>query len=573
METFGSLIDLYTTLFVVAITALGALMAAIIALTQLLESFLVSKSARKVVYSWILGVSFSLVGIASGLALAPMVLLSMNGHDFVPWFDLRVDQIFTGHWYVILTVIFILAATVSVVVFIYRASQYLIPVNAIAFIRNNQKIEAVTDFFQKKSAVKPMHPIRFSILVDDQEDDESDEDKEKQYQRDLKKYENDKAKVEKMENPLFPLEAYLVRSIKGGNVSVARKTLEAFEDCIRNSLANKSFKGTQALIYYYKTVLENTDELSRSIGLRSMSQEVLESSSRVADLLIESKNYSQINILLEYWQSITSGVNSDDTPLFKQAVGIIGSTGRALLNKKKTTWKDIEDVIDNISRALGWIGERLLENPPEKRVLMRNDSYSTGFDEVMNAVLEIGWGIRGEHPDVYPLIHFDSLYVIAKKLARYVTNDTYNSDNGNSLFSLMYDVVSCGESAIIANNVDAACLALLRLEEHFRIADEHGLTEHKQNILNDILRLGALAASKEMKGLAHFMTSRDASSLSEAAIVSLAKHAHGFDLSHEAHEIIIKQVTGSGNYDKVRQYLSNAGRALGTDFGMNLSDS
>ena len=132
--------------------------------------------------------------------------------------------------------------------------------NAIAFLRSNQKSESITDFFQKKSTTKPVHPIRFSFLATDKDDDSSDEEKEVQYQKDLKKYESDQAKLEKMENPLFPLEAYLTRSIRDGNVTVARKTLEAFEDCIGNSVADKKFKGTQALIHYYKTVLENSDE-------------------------------------------------------------------------------------------------------------------------------------------------------------------------------------------------------------------------------------------------------------------------------------------------------------------------
>lgn len=571
MEDLGNLIDLYTTLFVLAVTALGALMASIIALTQLLESFLVSKSARKVVYSRVLGASFSLIGLASILSLVPMVLLSMKGHNFIPWLDMGIDRMFTGHWYVILTVVLLVLATVSVVVFIYRASHYLIPVNAIAFLRSNQKSESITDFFQKKSTTKPVHPIRFSFLATDKDDDSSDEEKEVQYQKDLKKYESDQAKLEKMENPLFPLEAYLTRSIRDGNVTVARKTLEAFEDCIGNSVADKKFKGTQALIHYYKTVLENSDELARSVGLRSVSQELLESSSRVSEKLIDNRHYSQVNILFEHWQALASEMLDKDPTIFKQSVGIMGIAGRSLLKTKKTSWEQIGDTVDNISRSLGWLGEQLLKQPPERRALMRNMDYSTELDEVMNAVLEIGWSIRSDRPDIYPLIHFDSLYVIADKLAKYVTDDEYNNDNGNSLFSLMYDVHSCGESAILAGNMEGACLALLRLEEHCKIAEDNDLKQHKQYVLNEILRLGALAASNELQGIAHFMVSRGVSSLAEAAIATLKKHVQDYDLSTEAHEIIIKLAVGSGNYEKVEQYLADAGSALGTDFGMNLS--
>ena len=375
-----------------------------------------------------------------------------------------------------------------------------------------------------------------------------------------------------MENPLFPLEAYLTRSIRNGNVSISRKALEAFEDIIRNNVSTRKFKGTQALINYYKTVLENADELARSVGLRSVSIELLNSSSRVSDILIDNKHYSQVNTLFEYWQNLASEMLRNDPIIFKGCVGIMGEVGRTLLRTDKASWKDIGDSVDNISRSLGWLGERLLEKPPERRALMNNHAYSTDFDEVMNAVLEIGWGIRSDRPDVYPLIHFDSLYVIANKLADYVTDEDYNNDNGNSLFSLMYDVYSCGESAVIAKNMEGACLALLRLEEHFKIAEKHNLDQHAQNTLEEILRLGALAAGHDLQGIAHFMISRNATNLSEASVDVLGKHARGYNLDHEASEILIKLATGGGDYNKVKRYLADAGKAIGTDFGMNLSD-
>lgn len=572
MESLDSLIDLYTTLFVLVITALGALMASIIALTQLLERFLVSKSARNIVYSQVLMAAFLLIALAGAISLVPMVLLSMESHNFLPWVNLGIDQIFAGHVYVALAVSLFLIATTGVIAFIYQASQYLIPANAIAFLKDSQKDESVASFFQIKSTTKPVHPIRFSFLLDEEaEGSVSDEAKEAKYSKDLKKYEKDKTKLEKMENPLFPLEAYLTHSIRDGNITITRKALRALEECIVSNVADTKFHGAYALIYYYKTVLQNADELARSIGLRSVSQELLESSSRVSEELITNKRYAEVNILFEYWQSLTGEMLGKDSPLFRQGVGIIGSTGRTLLKTKEASWEQIRDIVDNISRTLGWLGENLLKQPPERRALMINSNYSTEFDEIMNAVLEVGWGIRNDRPETYPLIHFDSIFVIANKLAPYVTDDEYNNDDGNSLFSLAYDMYSCGESAVEANNMRGACLALLRLEQQCKIAEENGLRRYKQNILDAILRLGALAAGKELEGIADFLVTRGVSNLSEASIESLKKHAEGYDLSSEAHEVTVKLAVGGDNYDKVKQYLSKAGHALGTDFGINLA--
>lgn len=154
-------------------------------------------------------------------------------------------------------------------------------------------------------------------------------------------------------------------------------------------------------------------------------------------------------------------------------------------------------------RGLGWLGERLLDaSAPEKSELMLNDN-ATQFNAIMNAVLNIGYEMNSHRSDVYPLIYFDCLHVIANKLAQYV--DTAKEYNGNSLFSLMYDVFSFGEAAVFKGSVRGVSLAVLRLEEHIRIADENSNEKHKQNVLESMFRLGGIAFGESLKGSADFL--------------------------------------------------------------------
>jgi hypothetical protein len=90
MEYSTELINLYTTLFVIAITILGILLAFIIALTQLLEPFLVSKSAQKLARPVTLSLSIISLTILAAVTLAPMTLLSMGSHDFIVSFDFGI---------------------------------------------------------------------------------------------------------------------------------------------------------------------------------------------------------------------------------------------------------------------------------------------------------------------------------------------------------------------------------------------------------------------------------------------------------------------------------------------------
>lgn len=579
MENLSELISLYTNLFVITITIVGILLASIVALTQLLEPFLVSKSAQRLIRPTTLIFSAIFLTLSTIATLLPMTLLSIGSHDFIKGVDFRSNDIFTNQLYVVLSVSLLIVSAALVTVFISRASRYLVPTNALAYLRNGHKKGAVVSYFQKSAAARPVQPFRVKTMFDDSEGglitisqskDEDDKSAEKQYQLDLRKYEADKEKLAKMENPLFPLETYLTRSIQRGNITIVVNTLKSFEDIIGDLIKDKENEGLEAIIRYYKTVLENAHELAQSVGLQSISLELLNSSSRVADELLESQKYTHLNTLLEYWKPLAGESLGDNPMLFRKTVGIIGEVSSSVIRQKDGQWDDMGTFVDNVSRSLGWLGERLLEKgAPERRTIMHDD-YETEFGVLVNAVLGIGWELHSNRADIYPLIYFDCLYVIAKKLAPYAKADEgKDRDNSNTLFSLMYDVFSFGEAAIVAGNLDGAVLSLLRLDEHLEIAEDNDMRELRQHILDEIFRLGALAAGNEMQGLPYFLHSRGGN-LAEAAINTLKKRSLGYNLDGEAREILIKASTNT-NHEKIREYLFQAGQELGTDFGMNLS--
>jgi hypothetical protein len=493
-------------------------------------------------------------------------------------FELNVDGIFTNQLYVAASVVLLVLSTTLVAVFIYQVSRFLIPVNALDFLSKYQKLEIITDYFQMSSAQRPMQPFRLMTFGKEEgetlsveQEETRDKEIEKNYKADLKKYEADKIKIKKIENPLFPLEAYLTRAIQRGNLTTVVNTLKTFEGLIANLISIKKFTNKDSVIQYYRTVLENANELAQSVGLQSISLELLNSSSRMADILVERKHFYSLSTLLDYWQSVANESMTSNPILFKRAISIIGEVGASTIRKEEATWGELRDFMDNVCRSLGWLGEQLLgRGKPEKRALMHND-YETEFSVLMNAILGIGWDLRSKRADVYPLIYFDSLYVISKKLAPYVdTEAEYEDDNGNSLFSLMYELFTFGEAAVNVGNVNGASLAILRLEEHIKIAESVSNRQYKQNVLEEVFRLGALAAGKELKGVANFLRTRDAENLDDIVIGILQKYIGEHDLEHEAHEILIKSSTNE-NWEKINDFLIKSSEQLGTSFGMNLT--
>lgn len=575
----SELISLYTNLFVMTISFVGILLASIIALTQLLEPLLVSRSAQKIVRPATLFIATILLSVSSILSVAGMAILSLKNHNFFPDIDLHINDILSNPIYVIVSVAVVLASGAFVVAFIYQVSRLLIPVNALKYLVKSSKKGVITNFFNKTGATQPMRPHRFTMLYDEESqmmtvgegDEESDREAQRKYEADLKQYELDKKKLSKMENPLFPIETYLTRAIQRSNLTIITNTLKSFEQVIEIHAKDNEFKQLTALIDYYRTVLENAHELAIANGLQSASLELIESSARISDILIANSRYEALLTLESHWRTLASEALNVRPAIFKRSVSILGEVARTVLRDEGLEWAKIQDLIDNIMRGLGWLGERLLDaGAPEKRELMLNDN-ETQFNALMNAVLNLGWEMNSHRSDVYPLIYFDCLYVIAKKLAPYCETDSeYDGDNGNSLFALMHDIFSFGEAAVRKGNVDGASLAVLRLEEHIQIAEENQNDKYKQHVLEAMFRLGGIAAGAELKGTADFI-GRSGQNIDDVAIERVAKHRSLHNLDHEAHEILVKSSTGD-NFQAIRDYLRKAAKAFGSNLGMNLRD-
>src|SRR5690606_11620320 len=128
--------------------------------------------------------------------------------------------------------------------------------------------------------------------------------------------------------------------------------------------------------------------------------------------------------------------------------------------------------------------------------------------------------------------------VIADKLAPYCTDDQATYDGNDSLFSLMHDIRSFAEAAIMAGNARGVALALRGIHDHLKIAKKNNLDEQVKHCLESILEVGAYAASAHLEDKVDFLMTSDGTVESEAIRLIIENH-HGYDLSHAARELII----------------------------------
>lgn len=579
---YDSIVSIYTSLFGGIITIFGISIAAIIALTQVLQPVVSHSQTRKLLRSYSVIITGLLM--AGSLAMVSVGILGLSySHDILPNTNAGVNESLSSAWYLVVLLLLVVVTIAMTIKVFYEQTSLLIPTKALKNFEDSVRIEDVRKYFGYKGAVRPFPPMnKYVIKFVDQsgESEESDEDDsddefeklEEKYKKDLAEYEAHKKEGEKAENPLVPIESYLFSNLKKGDLSAFIATLKTFESLIKTTHGDKSAKKyVHEIISYYSKVLERIAEGAVSDGSISFLSEALESSHRVASYLISQDNINPVNKLQEYWKNTAYDSMSTLPIIFKQVMEIFRDTGETILRQKKSKESQESEVVNNIFRSLGWIGEQYLgKHKPERRAMM-NSAHQTEFSSLMNTVLAFGWVYQTQNAEkAYPLIYFDCLYVIGKTLIQYYDpqdeEDFYANDISNSLFSLMYEHESFGEAAANAKNAEGAWIAMKGLSDFIRIFKSNKKAkELKKNTLEGVLRLGSAAYVNDLTERSDF----GLESVPDYSLKLLRENSSDVDLSHEGMEIFIK---AHGNMDKIKEYLRLAQPAAGTDFDLNLSD-
>lgn len=576
----GNLITLYTSLFVTTIAVAGIAIGGVIALTQVLQPILSFKSTQNLIKGKVFKITIFAIVVCLLLTAIPMILLTISSYNLLRSYDLGSYELLTSPAYLVIAVTALLFTLGLLVWLIYVETRYLVPDHALKFIQTNTDKEKIKEYFITKYAEPPspmMKLVRFLNFKEDEEEKSEEEEKaeeekaEREYKQAIENYEKNKKKADKLDNPLLPIESYLIQSIRRNDNQTLVKSLKTYEEVIIACLEDDTKdKYSTNLVQYYKATLENAIELAASLGLYSIVLEILDSTQRLTTKLVDLKKFGALNKLQELWREQADANINSQPQIFKMCMAVLRDTGERIMRNKKIKLNDSSECLDNIFRSLGWIGERYLaNNTPEKRAIMNSD-YQTEFNALMNAVLAFGWEYQRERVDEYPLIYFDCLYVICKRLVKYYDpKDEETHDISDTLFSLMYEHDTFGQAAIRAKNVSGASLALRGLNDHLTIFREAGFDELVKYTLESILRLGAFAASQDFTEASDFISLYGDKTFPEAVIEKLEKGYQGEDLSKEAREIMIK-IDFHKNYEATQKYLIEVEKALNIDFGMNL---
>ena len=383
-----------------------------------------------------------------------------------------------------------------------------------------------------------------------------------------------KKRVERSEDPMLPIRDMMVQfvkksdlgSLEESSVLVGRVTETFFKSLPAASKKWKSedvlvLKYTQHLVELLETVLEVADKER----LESAKRIILESSYKIALKLFENRNFDELDKIEEFWQKIADTAIGKSTVLFQNIIGYYRSIGEMLFELPKDSVSskpiDSETIIDNLFRYIGWLGERLLiKLPLEETPLFSNLAYSTEYDDYYNCLMTFSDIYNRGYPKAYPLIYFDALIVVMKRLVKIYKKDKKSRLNEN-IFSITRAFSSFAENAIRVENGSGASLAALRIKETYEELKDAGLDKEANNVIELLVRVGMIAAANKGKlKTATFM----GKPLDQWVIEELVNANE--DIAGEVSESYIK--TMDGDHETRWGFVVELGKRMGTNFGL-----
>ncbi len=569
-------VSIYASIFGTIVSVFGISVAAVIALTQVLQPVISHAQAWRLLKSrTVIFAGLSMI-LSAGLCIVAIVGLAYP-HDILPM-DAGLNGMLSGVWFLAVLIFLIFFSAIMTIKIIYQQSSLLIPQNALKHFKDNLDMKQVSKYFTYKGSTRPFPPMNkyLAVFADEEERKMSDEDRRKEeeeeskkYREELASYERLQAECEYLENPLIPLESYLTANIKKGDLFSFVATLKTFESIIGGLVADNNCKYLDQVIAYYCKALERMSENAVVNGALSFMFEAVESSHRVALTLIK-REPSLTTSIQAYWENAAQDSMGVYPLVFRRIMEAYRECGELILKVDKSTKRESYPPMEDIFRSLGRLGEKYLESrAPERKTIMQG-SHGTEFDSLVDAVLSFGWVYSNNNTKTsYPLIYFDALYVIGKKLIDYYNpsneSDSYASDISNTLFSLMYEHLSYGEAACLAKNNNGARLSVLGLKHFIKIFESSKYGDRlKKDTLDAVLRLGAAAYVNDVKPGKDYSLGP----VQDYVLKVLRDHSAGVDLSNEGFEIYIK--SSGDNIDKTSEYLKIVGPILGTDFNLKL---
>jgi len=474
------------------------------------------------------------------------------------------------------------------VVLIVRNITYLQPHRAIFLLAKSIRYEDIRDFLWKKYELQPPFNMRIRVRIvgfDDDGAEDTEEKRAKQQRRDeeddqrLAKINNHiryiKESTTNSEDPLLPVRDMMIQFIRRSDLSSlteAQDLLQAVSDDFINKLPKQTrveWSPNDVLLTnftrYQTELISTLLEISEKEELESAQKILLRFGFDLARSMLEKSHYREFDMMQKFFQRVADKSIGHSPTIFQEIIEFYQLAGEKLFDliKDKSTAKHAdknEEFLNQIFRSVGWLGERLLTRLPfEESPIMMNYEHSTEYETLLNCVLTFS-SDYDKQPHSYPLIYFDCVYVVLKKLIL-ISKSAKNNWLSDNIFSLAYTYASFAEEAIAVGNAEGACLAAINIKQVYEVAKKEGLDKEARDIIKLLVNLGIMASGKKEKlRTVNFMSK----GLERWIADTLVESGENID-----NEVLEKYIHAHGleDHDGSWEFITKLGVRLGTNFG------
>ena len=595
----GNAADFYNSLLASEIAIFGIIAAALVVFFEMIYAQLSYRGASTILKSWLLWFSI-ILGLATVLFTATgSLLLSFPSFDFVPGVDFH-SRDFYHNGYVGLTAVALLAISMILfLVLVVRNGKYLRPSRIALLLGQRITSDLLRDYLLHKYGIpRPDtypypdkiyrsvgidHPAGIIFKIDGENRDETKEESEERNQKEIialrqlelyqKQYEKLITRFEHGEDPFAALSMLLIRSVDSYDTPTVGDVIRLIDQISVDFIEEYLKKRSNALWSPEDKILLNyVDHVLGLIRLHSehcergqhqhIQLQLWQITQRLSTVLMEQGLVTEEKLVMNFWKEIADQSAASAPRMFCEFIRYYNDLFDYLIDKKEHG-----EILKDLFRQIGWLGERLLSKTGvEERPLMMDHTYDTQYDCLLEAILTYGHTINDKRPDMYPLIYFDAVHVVMLQVARLLQSHKEGATRRrlrDNLFSLIYSFVSFANVAIRVGNSDGVGLAVMRLKESYELLVQKEINDLAEELIIVIVELGGNAAGfSDRLTRVQFLDK----GIPDYIIDIAASARHTSKVASAAIEIVIK---GEGDSDRRWEFLTRLGRRMQTNFGLS----
>jgi len=560
-----SLIEFYGSLFNLEITFFGIFIAAMFVFYELVYSKYPLSKFRFLLRNPDL-ILFTFFILSSMIFSSLAYFCLVYNTDIIPSYNFGLKSIIIGHSYGLFCIFLFVVSILFFITFTINNIGQINPRKIVTMTANNIDNNSIKLYLYKKyglSSPEESLKRRAIVFLDSSHIEESDD---QQLKKDQELYNKYQIKMKNMEDPFLNINDVAAKSIINYEIGTFNEITTSYynitEQYINSIQHNEDTwnpdKGIE--LKYNDLIIENSEFMLDISKYDKIKIKIIEMNYNIIDIYYKKKLYKPIFNIINFWKKVGYKSILENDDVFKH---IIKKLQILAIDGLKKDNEGFSDILDQIYRNVGWLGEQLLiEETPVKKPLMVDYEYVTNYDSLLECIYLIGMELEEKEKGGYPLIFFDAIHVVIRKIIELYEEykDVNNFDE--DIFSLSYIFYSYAQSALKEKNSKGFSLAVLRINQVLRYLSENNIDTPINGLVELLVDL-AMASSGNSDKLeivdfigkeVHEWILENLISLGKPAIVERAVYSMFLSFHKD------------GDWDATWRFIKKMGVQFGTNF-------